>query len=90
MALRRRANREVEENMKRSKHLIFLLVAMAVLSIGSTLLPVTQAQELEEPCESLESDQFCAGGGGAWGAVCCGPRCGGDYCLGSGTYTCCK
>ena len=29
--------------------------------------------------------------GGSWAAVCCGGGCGStDYCIGSGTYTCCK
>lgn len=28
---------------------------------------------------------------GVWAQVCCGSGCGGpDYCIGDGTYTCCK
>jgi hypothetical protein len=28
---------------------------------------------------------------GHWADVCCGPACpGGDYCLGTGPYSCCK
>jgi hypothetical protein len=28
---------------------------------------------------------------GVWSQVCCGAGCGGmDYCIGSGSYTCCK
>lgn len=28
---------------------------------------------------------------GNWSDVCCGPACGGDdYCIGSGSFTCCK
>lgn len=29
-------------------------------------------------------------GDGNWANVCCGASCGVDYCLGSGSYTCCK
>jgi hypothetical protein len=32
-----------------------------------------------------------AAGTGVWAEVCCGTGCSpGDYCTGSGTYTCCK
>lgn len=32
-----------------------------------------------------------AGGTGVWAEVCCGSHCSpGDYCIGSGTFTCCK
>ena len=33
-----------------------------------------------------------ASSGGYWAHVCCGTTCGaiGDYCTGSGGYTCCK
>lgn len=32
------------------------------------------------------------GGTGKWADVCCGPMCPGgiDYCIGTGSYICCK
>lgn len=40
---------------------------------------------------TLQMKAYVDPGDGNWKDVCCGSTCaGGDYCTGSGTYTCCK
>ena len=57
-----------------------ILNALALLSLATmarALMPSTA--------------EAAASAGGYWAQVCCGTQCtGGDYCIGSGSSTCCK
>jgi hypothetical protein len=60
------------------------------------ILTLATAARFTFPATAQAGDLVIAvsGGGdvtGKWGQVCCGGACiGQDYCLGNGTYTCCK
>lgn len=63
-----------EETMNRGKAVVTVLAALALVAMALGVAPRTSRAEQ-----------------GHWADVCCGPSCpGGDYCLGTGTYTCCK
>lgn len=50
------------------------LAALTLALVGRALLPST-----------------AQAAGGYWAQTCCGTQCAsGDYCIGSGSYTCCK
>jgi|CXWL01.1.fsa_nt_gi hypothetical protein len=71
----------------KKKLMVFALVAMAILS-GVSVLAAAECEE--ELAGGKGVGLACAGGGGVWSQVCCGSACGTDYCIGSGTYVCCK
>lgn len=55
---------------------LVIVVLMLAGAAGSFVAPTATAAE---------------GGAGVWAQVCCGSGCSpSDYCIGDGTYTCCK
>jgi len=63
-------------NFLKSKGLtIILVIAIFITIFGIFSLTPSFAKRCED----------------GWEKVCCGPQCiPGDYCMGSGTYCCCK
>ncbi|MDQ1352715.1 MAG: hypothetical protein QG657_3021 [Acidobacteriota bacterium] len=69
--------------MKKSKILLALLVVFfTVVVIGSIAALSLNASVHVDPLPGAD---------GQYADVCCGPLCGcsGEYCIGSGNYTCC-
>lgn len=71
------------------RNILLLAVAlMTVLTLSSFVAPDLQARTAAAPAEAVEP----GGGAGTWDAVCCGSLCpnGTPYCIGVGSYTCCR
>jgi hypothetical protein len=55
------------------------LAVIAIASIARAMMP-----------DAARADEYDPNAvAGKWGSVCCG-SCPTDYCLGNGSYTCCK
>jgi len=54
----------------------FVFIVLILLASIFSFMQYTDIQARERP--------------GKWAEVCCGKACGIDYCLGNGSYTCCK
>lgn len=72
--------------MKRTAVLLTLAVALCLCAALTSALTTAQASAAPSAPNPTTQDA-----GGVWADVCCGSTCGGqDYCIGSGTFTCCK
>lgn len=69
--------------MRNLKVRVLLAALMFVLALGAGLLPTVDATEFET--------EIGGEGTGVWAEVCCGSGCSPSaYCVGDGTYTCCR
>jgi len=71
--------------MKKSKVFVALLVVFFSLVVFGSIAALSLSA-------GGHGDPFPEADGGRWASVCCGTPCGleGDYCKGTGSYTCCK
>lgn len=71
--------------LKKSKVFVALLVVFfSVVVLGSIAALSLNAAVFLDPLPGADA--------GRWAQVCCGSLCSGgmDYCMGTGSYTCCK
>jgi len=71
--------------MKKSKILLaFMVLFFSLVVFGSIAALSLNASVHVDPLPGADS--------GRWAQVCCGSLCSGgmDYCMGAGSYTCCK
>jgi len=68
--------------MKKSRLLLFVLSVLFIIMTAASIFTLS--------VNAL--DNGTAEDGGKWDRVCCGFSCidGEDYCVGTGTLTCCK
>ncbi|HEX6902996.1 MAG TPA: hypothetical protein VF789_24985 [Thermoanaerobaculia bacterium] len=69
--------------MRNLKVRLLLAAVMFALALGAGMMPVANASY------SFESE-IDAEAAGKWAEVCCGSACGAPYCIGVGSYTCCR
>ena len=70
--------------MKKTRVVVMLSIFFCLIVFASVLTLSVNATDDGFPAPDPD--------GGKWAWVCCGSMCAGgvDYCVGSGSYTCCK